>query len=80
MGPDRIQLQGYAGHCIDLVEEWMDAAGSAQLWYEVADPATGAVRGRFGSRAEAEAFLDSIFPGVPGELGRQPCTPMLHAR
>lgn len=73
MAPDRIQLQGYAGHCIELVEEWLGMSGPAQLWYEVADPATGAVRGRFASRAEAESFLDSIFPGVPGELGRQPC-------
>jgi hypothetical protein len=79
MAPARIPLQAYAGHAIDLVEEWSASTG-ARLWYEVADPATGAVRGRFTSRAEAESFLDTLFPGVPGELGRQPCASAAGAR
>jgi hypothetical protein len=80
MGADRIQLQAYAGHCIELIEEWAAGQGGARLWYEVADPATGALRGRFASRAEAESFLDTLFPGVPGELGRLHCAPAQQAR
>jgi hypothetical protein len=81
MRPDRIHLQGYAGHSIELVEEWTSTSDAAtRLWYEAVDPATGALRGRFASRAEAESFLDTLFPGVPGELGRQPCAPALQAR
>lgn len=72
---ERIALQGYAGHEIELVVEHGGAGGAPRAWFEVRDPATGALRGRFATRSEAERHLAAVFPGVPAELGRLPAVP-----
>ncbi|GIX32170.1 MAG: hypothetical protein KatS3mg125_0126 [Lysobacterales bacterium] len=71
---ERIALQSYAGHEIELVVEHKAGEGP-RTWFEVRDPATGVLRGRFRTRREAERHLSAVFPGVPAELGRIPAVP-----
>ncbi|MDW8480133.1 MAG: hypothetical protein RML12_10550 [Xanthomonadales bacterium] len=72
---ERIALQRFAGHEIELVVEYEPAGEEPRIFFEVRDPATGALRGRFPSRAEAERHLRALFPGVPPGLGRVPSVP-----
>lgn len=77
---ERIALQAFAGHEIDLVVEHEGSETAPKTWFEVRDPATGAVRGRFATRSEAERHLAAIFPGVPPELGRLPAVRRIRRR
>lgn len=72
---ERIALQRFAGHEIELVVEHGRAGEGPRIVFEVRDPATGALRGRFASRADAERHLRALFPGVPPGLGRVPSVP-----
>lgn len=69
---ERIALQAFAGHEIELVVESADDTGLPRTWFEVRDPATGALRGRFATRSEAERHLAAAFPGLAAERGRVP--------